>query len=177
MVAAEQRLRAVLAERPLETQIHLSLIDLLRANGRLDDADRHLRDALFEAPVRATAHRAALLHRHALVTAARGDRDGAHAMLRTAHQLDPMSLVVELALGESYFAREAWTDAALHLGALATHRDAPSHARLVAASLVSAAQAELHLRRPANAVRHYQAALRIDPTCEPARRALALKPR
>ncbi|MEJ7597029.1 MAG: hypothetical protein WKG01_03885 [Kofleriaceae bacterium] len=177
VVAAEQRLRAALAERPLETQVHLSLVDLLRANARLDDADRHLRDALFEAPVRASAHRAALLHRHALVTAARGDRDAAHAMLRTAHQHDPMNLIVELALGESYFTREAWTDAALHLGALATHRDAGRHSRQVAEGLVSAAQAELRLRRPANAIRHYQAALRIDPTCEPARRALALKSR
>lgn len=170
--AAEQRLRAVIETRPLETHAHLALVDLWRANGKLDEADRFLREMIERAPGEAIAHRAALLHRHALVTVVRGDREQAHAMLREAHELAPMSLPITLALGESYFAREAWGEASRHLGPIASHPDVASHPRAAARGLVIAALAEIRLQRPNQATAHYQAALRIDPSCEPARQAL-----
>ena len=170
--AAEQRLHALIVVRPLETHAHLALVDLWRTNGRLDDADRFLCDAIAGAPADASMHRAALLHRHALVTVVRGDREQAHAMLREAHELEPMSLPITLALGESYFAREAWGEASRHLGPLAGHPDVASHPRAAARGLVIAALAEIRLERPNQATALYQAALRIDPSCEAARQAL-----
>jgi tetratricopeptide (TPR) repeat protein len=172
IAGAEHRLRALLVARPLETAVHVSLVDLLRANNRLADADRHLRETLEHAPAEASGHRAALLHRHALVTSARGDGEQAHAMLREAHELAPMSLPITIALGESYFAREAWGEASRHLGPIANHPDVANHSRAAARGLVTAAVAETRLRRPNQATSHYQAALRIDPGCEAARRAL-----
>ena len=58
---------------------------------------------------------------------------------------------ITLALGESCFARKLWREAAIHLGSLAEHPDAPAHAAAVAAGLVSAAKAEIRALRPANA--------------------------
>src|SRR5262249_22280133 len=73
----------------------------------------------------------------------------------------------------SCFSRKLWREAALHLGALGDHPDAPRHAREVAAALVHAAQAEIRALRPANAAKHYDAAVRLDPQCAPASHALA----
>jgi len=170
---AETRLRMVIEARPFETAIHVSLVDLLRANGRLDEADEHLDHALEMAPEEMMGHRAALLQRYALVMTAKGDSETAHDMLFEAHGLDPDRLTLVLALGESYFARDEWDDATRLLAPLAQHPDAPNHPRAVARGLVTAALAEIRLRRPTNATQLYHAALRIDPRCDAARKALA----
>src|SRR5690606_19549986 len=77
-------------------------------------------------------------------------------------------LPITLALGESCFQRKLWREAAIHLGSLATHPDAARHAPQVALGLVRAGQAEIRALKPANAAKHYEAAVQIDPRCAPA---------
>ena len=171
--AAEQRLRAILATRPANVEANLALAELLERAGKLDAAAEQLRDALGAAPESTPSERLApLVHRFAQVMAALGDDDEAHQLLHEAHRLDRRSLPIQLALGESCFARKIWRQAALHLGALADHADTASHATAVARGLVHAAQAEVRALRPQNATKHYEAAVRIDPSCAPAWHAL-----
>ena len=75
--------------------------------------------------------------------------------------------------GESCFSRRLWREAALHLGALADHPDAPRHASKVAAGLVHAALAEVRALRPGNAEKRYEAAIRLDRACARAWHELA----
>lgn len=174
VAAAEQRLRAVIAERPGQLEAHLALADVLARTRRLDAAAEHLRDALADAPEDTPGTRLApLVHRFALVMAALGDADESHQLLHEAHRLDRMSLPITLALGESCFTRRLWRQAALHLGSLADHPDAARHPALVANGLVRAAQAEGRALRPANAQAHYDRAIEIDPGCAAAWHALA----
>jgi tetratricopeptide (TPR) repeat protein len=171
---AERRLRAILETRPLDLPANLALVDLLEKGGRLQVAADHLHATLADAgdntpPVRL----APLVHRYALVTAALGDDDGAHQLLHEAHHLDRRALLITLALGESCFRRKLWRETTIHLGALADHPDAAAHSAEVAQGLVLAGRAEVRALRPANAGKHYEAAVRIDPSCAPAWRALA----
>ena len=172
--AAERRLRGILTSQRAHVQANLALADLLASTGRNDAAAEHLRDTLAEAPETTPEDRIALLvHRFALVMAALGDDDESHTLLHEAHRLDRTSLPITLALGESCFARKLWRQASLHLGALADHPDAARHAPAVAIGLVHAAQAEIRALRPANAAKHYETAVKIDPRCGPAWHALA----
>ena len=167
---AERRLRALLEREPHHTAGNLALVDLLVAS----DAAAWLHRTLASAPrSMPTEQLAPLCHRYAEIVGELGDADESHRLLGEAHGLDRKSLPITLALGESCFARRLWRQAALHLGALAEHPDAPRHASEVALGLVHAAQAELRALRPANAPRHYEAAVRIDPACGPAWHALA----
>jgi tetratricopeptide (TPR) repeat protein len=171
---AERKLRAILGTRPLHAPAVLALADVLQAGGRLDDAAHHLRDTLAAAPDDLAPERLApIVFRYARVIAASGEADEAHQLLHEAHHLDRKDLRITLALGESCFARRLWREASLHLGRLAEHPDAPRHAKKVAAGLVHAAQAEVRALRPANAAKHYEAAVRIDPDCAKAWQALA----
>ena len=61
----------------------------------------------------------------------------------------------------------------MHLGGLAEHPDAQAFATAVAAGLVHAGQAEVRALRPANAPRHYEAAVVLDPLCARAWHELA----
>lgn len=169
---AERRLRAILASRPHHLEANHALVALLTRDGRLDAASEHLQNTLAEASV-AGDRLAPLVHRYAQVRAELGDDDEAHQLLHEAHHLDRKSLPITLALGESCFARRLWREAALHLGSLATHPDAPRHAVAVAAGLVHAAQAEVRALRPANASKHYETAVQLDPQCARAWHALA----
>jgi len=94
-----------------------------------------------------------------------GDADEAHKLLHEAHHLSRRDLQITLALGESCFARKLWREAAIHLGSLADHPDAPANAKAVAVGLARAGQAEVRALKPANAAKHYEAAVRIDPGC------------
>ena len=170
--SAEQRLRAILASRPHHLEANQALVELFTRNGRLDAASEHLQNTLAEADV-AGDRMAPLVHRYAQVRAELGDDDEAHQLLHEAHHLDRKSLPITLALGESCFARRLWREAALHLGSLATHPDAGRHAVAVAAGLVHAAQAEVRALRPANASKHYETAVTLDPKCTRAWHALA----
>ena len=159
---AERRLRGILATRPHDVRAALALADLLVRS----DAAVLLRGMVAEA----REPDARLVHRYAGLV---DDPDEAHHLLHEAHRLDRKSLPITLALGESCFARKLWREAALHLGSLADHAETQRHASGVAAGLVHAAIAETRALRPANATRHYEAAVRIDPTCARAWHALA----
>ena len=171
---AERQLREVLAAQPHHLETNLALVDILVASERLDAAAEHLRATLAAMPDDASpAATSRLVHRFAQVMAALGDADESHQLLYEAHRLDRGSLAVTLALGESCFARRLWRQAALHLGAAATHPDAVRNAAAVAAALVRAGQAETRALRGANASKHYESAVRLDPGCPAAWHALA----
>ncbi|HUJ61584.1 MAG TPA: hypothetical protein VLX92_23930, partial [Kofleriaceae bacterium] len=169
VASAERRLRAILEAHPLHEDANLALADLLAPA----DAAEHLRQTLEDAPDDAPPERLArLVHRYARAAAAAGDAEQAHQLLHEAHRLARRELAITLALGESCFQRKLWREAAIHLGALAEHPDAPAHAAAVARGLVHAGQAEVRALRPQNATRHYDAAVRLDPLCGPAWHAL-----
>ncbi len=169
--ASERRLRTIVGSRPYSPDAALALADLLAARDRADEAAEILREALAAAPDHAPPERLARLVKRCGELVA--DRDEAHTLLHEAHRLDRRSLDITLALGESCFQRKLWREAALHLGSLAEHADAAKHAPEVAAGLVRAGQAELRALRPANAPRHYEAAVRLDPRCARAWHELA----
>ena len=157
--SAEERLRDLLEARPLELTANLALVELLERAGRGDEAADHLHATLADAPEsEPRARLAPLVHCYALVTARLGDDDAAHQLLHEAHHMDRRALPITLALGESCFKRKLWREAAIHLGSLAEHPDAPAHAAAVANGLVLAAKAEVRALRPANAPKHYEAA-------------------
>lgn len=173
LAGAERRLRVTLASQPHSLDANLALAELLASHGQLEAAAAHLQSALSSMPDDVDgAKLAPLVHRYATVTAALGDADQAHQLLHEAHRLDRDAVLVTLALGESCFARRLWRQAALHLGALADHPEAARHARAVAVGLVHAGQAEVRGLRPANAPKHYRAAVQLDPACAAAWHAL-----
>ncbi len=167
---AEKRLRQILATRPHDVAANLALADVLddeAAAAHLEEVVGELTDDV------APEVRARLVYRLARAVAATRRLDEAHQLLHEAHRLARRDLAITLALGESCFARKLWREAAIHLGALADHPDAAANASRVASGLVKAAQAEVRALRPANAEKHYQAAVRLDPACGKAWHALA----
>ena len=163
----------MLASHPLHVPAVIALAELLGAAGRHAEAVEHLQSTLGAAPDPTPPSLAQLVHRYALAVAALGEPDEAHQLLHDAHALDRRDPLITLALGESCFSRRLWREAALHLGSLAEHPDAPRHARAVAAGLVHAALAEIRALRPANAEKRYEAAARLDPGCARAWHELA----
>lgn len=171
---AERALRRILDERPMHLAANLALADLLSATGRAHAAAHHLRGTLASAPEDTAPELIAkLVHRTAKITATLGDLDEAHQLLHEAHHLSRRDLSITLALGESCFSRKLWREAAIHLGSLAEHPDAPASARAVALGLWRAGQAEVRALKPANAAKHYEAAVKLDVKCGPAWHALA----
>ncbi|MCX5745569.1 MAG: hypothetical protein NT062_24090, partial [Proteobacteria bacterium] len=172
--AAETRLQAIIDADATNLDASLALAEIYQRSGRLGTARDHLAATLAAAADDAPpAQLAQLVYRHALVVRELGDDDYAHQLLHEAHHLARRDLVITLALGESCFARKLWREAALHLGSLAEHPEAARHAAAVAIGLVHAAHAEVRGLRPANAPKHFDAAIRIDPTCTLALHALA----
>jgi tetratricopeptide (TPR) repeat protein len=172
--AAERRLRSTLASRPHDVHANVALADVLVARNDLEGARELLHQALATAPdALPKPQLAPLAHKYALVISANGDDEEAHRMLHEAHLLDRHSLPITLALGASCFARKLWRQAIVHLAPLADHPDAPRHAARVAEALVLAGQAEARALRPANAIKHYEAAIRLDPDSPAAWHALA----
>lgn len=146
----------------------LTEVAKLEEAGQLDAAAEQLRAAIADAK----GQHAPLVFRLAQIRHQLDDDEDAHVLLHEAYRLDRKALPIQLALGESYFRRKIWRQAALHLGTLADHPDASRHAVAVARGLVHAAQAEVRALRPQNATKHYEAAARLDPTCAPAWHAL-----
>ncbi|HEY5951765.1 MAG TPA: tetratricopeptide repeat protein [Kofleriaceae bacterium] len=174
VTAAERRLREMLAVRPHDVEANLALAELLVAANDLDAAREHLHDTLANAPDTIPKPRLApLAHKYALVVDASGDREEAHRLLHEAHLLDRHSLLITLDLGQSCIARKLWRQAILYLAPLAEHPDAGRHAVRVAEGLVQAGQAEVRALRPASAMKHYEAAIGVDPKCPSAWHALA----
>ncbi|MFT3694961.1 MAG: tetratricopeptide repeat protein [Kofleriaceae bacterium] len=169
--AGERRLRTILGSRPYSPNAATALADLLAAQQRNDEAADILRETLSAAPDHASPEQLAVLVKR--IGELTSDRDEAHQMLHEAHRLDRRSLAITLALGESCFQRRLWREAALHLGSLAEHPDAAANGPAVAAALVHAGLAEVRALRPANATRHYEAAVKLDPLCARAWHELA----
>lgn len=168
--SAEKRLRQILVARPYDVAANLALADVLDA----DAAAAHLEEVVGELPDEVAPEiRARLVYRLARAVAATGRADEAHQLLHEAHRLARRDLAITLALGESCFARKLWREAAIHLGSLVEHPDAAANGSAVAAGLVKAAQAEIRALRPANAEKHYLAAVRLDPQCTRAWHSLA----
>ncbi|HEU0033941.1 MAG TPA: tetratricopeptide repeat protein [Kofleriaceae bacterium] len=162
---AQHRLRELLAARPYDVEANLALARLLAMRDR-DAARAHLQSTLAAADADlAKSGLAPLALEYALLVDATGDHDEAHRLLQEAHLLDRSSLRITLALGQSCIRRKLWRQAILHLAPLAEHPEAPRHAARVAEGLVQAGQAEVRALRPANARKHYEAALRLDPAC------------
>ena len=172
--SAERRLRAVLEVRPFDVDANIALADLLIATNNLTAAREHLQQLLASAPDDALPKRrlAPLAHKCAMIVAATGDTEEAHRLLHEAHLLDRHSLPITLDLGQSCVERKLWRQAILYLAPLAEHPDAPRHAARVAQALVHAGHAEIRALRPANAIKHFEAAVRLDPKCPPAWHAL-----
>lgn len=169
--AGERRLRTILGSRPYSPAAALALANLLSTQDRAGEAVGVLRDTLDAAPDHAAPEQLAqVLKRCGELTE---DRDEAHQLLHEAHRLDRRALDITLALGESCYARKLWREAALHLGSLAEHAEVAQYAGAVAAGLVRAGIAEVRALRPANAPRHYEAAVKLDPSCARAWHALA----
>jgi tetratricopeptide (TPR) repeat protein len=172
--SSERRLRQILESQPHHIGANLALADILVASRRQEAAAEHLRETLSDSPEdMEPADVARLVLRLAHVMEELGDSEEAHTLLHDAHRLDRRSLPITLALGESCFSRKLWRQAALHLSAAADHPDAPRYPRQVAVGLVHAAQAETRALRPGNAMKHFEAAVRLDPQCGPAWHALA----
>jgi tetratricopeptide (TPR) repeat protein len=170
---AIDRLKSLLARRALDIPANLAFADTLERAQRGDEAAEHLRMTLAAAPEDTPPQRLApLVFRLARTMQTQGDDDEAHRLLHEAHRLDRRALAITLALGESCFRRRLWREAAIHLGSLAEHPDAPARAAEVARGLIQAARAEVRALRPGNAPKHYEAAVRIDPGCAPAWHAL-----
>jgi len=171
---AERRLRGILVMRPLHVAANLALVDLMASTNRLAEAGEHLRSTLASAPEDTEPRLLAkLVLRYARVMTELGEPDEAHQLLHEAHHMDRRDLQITLALGESCFSRKLWREAAIHLGSLAEHPDAPRFASAVAAGLYRAGQAEVRALKPQNAIKHYEAATRVDIECAPAWHALA----
>ena len=166
---AEHRLRTLLGSQPYSVGAALALADLVQPAA----AVAVLRDALASAPDDAVPEDLAKLVFRVAQLLPEADRDEAHQLLHEAHRLDRRALPITLALGESCFQRKLWREAAIHLGGLAEHPDAALHATAVGAGLVHAATAETRALRPANAPRHFEAAVAIDPRCAKAWHGLA----
>ena len=171
---AERKLRGILVMRPLHVAANLALVDLMTTTDRLAEAAEHLRTTLASAPEDTEPRLLAkLVLRYARVMNELGERDEAHQLLHEAHHMDRRDLQITLALGESCFSRKLWREAAIHLGSLAEHPDARRHASAVAAGLFKAGQAEVRALKPQNAIKHWEAATRVDIECAPAWHSLA----
>lgn len=167
---AERRLRNILVSRPFDVAANLALADALD----VEAAAEHLEEVVGELPDDLPPEQAGkLVHRLGRAVAMRGDADQGHQLLHEAHRLSRRDLVITLDLGESCFQRKLWREAAIHLGSLAEHPDAAAHAAAVASALVKAGHAEIRALRPANAEKHYLAAVKIDVRCAKAWHALA----
>ncbi len=171
--AAERRLEEALEIRPTHLPAILGLADLLESGERWQGLEIFLTDVLPSLEELDSATRAELLRRLAVSYEGLERRDDAYQTLIRADRLHRGSLLIKLSLGENRYKAKRWREAALHLAALAEHKDATSHPSEVAAGLYHAALAEIRSLRPDKAEPLYRAALQLKNNYPPALRALA----
>ncbi len=92
-----------------------------------------------------------------------GEDEGVYKFLREIDRKNPNQLLLKLALGENRFRARRWREVAKLLSALPDHPDALEYPDEVARACCLAAQAEIHLRRPAKAYPLYETALQFVP--------------
>ena len=173
-LVAERRMLEALAADPGCTPAVIALADLYADASRWDDLELFLRGALSDGVPGAPPIITAELHRRLAACYERlGRDDDAYETLLTADRLHRGHIGVKLALGENRYKAKRWREAALHLGALATHDEAPRHAAEVAVGLYHAALAEIRSLRPEKAPALYARALELRPSFGPALSAMA----
>ncbi len=171
---AERRLTEALAADPGHIPAIIALVDLHGDAGSWTEVEAFLRAVLADGVPGAPTTIAAELHRRLAEAHARlGQDEQAYEALLTADRLHRGHVLIKLALGENRFAARRWREAALHLGALASHEDASRYPGEVAQGLFHAAQAELKSLRPDRAPALYARALELQPNYAPALAALA----
>jgi tetratricopeptide (TPR) repeat protein len=170
---AETRLKEALEQVPDHLPALFGLADLLANAERWLSLDELLTNASPLLENQEPAPRAEVLRRLALAYEGQDRGDDAYQTLISADRLHRNSLLIKLALGENRYTARRWREAALHLSALAEHKDAKSHPSEVAAGLYHAALAEIRALRPDKAEPLYKAALELKSNFAPALQALA----
>lgn len=173
-LVAERRLLEALAADAGCAPAVIALADLYADAARWDDLESFLRGALVDGIPGADPVITAELHRRLAACYERlGRDDDAYETLLTADRLHRGHVLIKLALGENRYKAKRWREAALHLGALASHDEAPRHAAEVAVGLYHAALAEIRSLRPEKAPPLYARALELRPSYGPALSAMA----
>ncbi len=170
---AETRLKDALQHVPDHIPAVLGLADLLADAERWADLENHLQSVIPLMESHEPAPHAEILRRLALAYEGLDRGDDAYQTLVAADRLNRGSLLIKLALGENRFTARRWREAALHLSALADHKDASTQPTEVAAGLYHAALAEIRALRPDKAEALYEAALNLKNNFAPALQALA----
>lgn len=172
-VGAERRLAEALNVAPMHIPAIIAMADLMAETERFEDLAAFVDDVLPTLEEADTHVRAELHRRLAIAYDALGRVQDAYQTLLAADKLHRGDLMIKLALGENRYRARRWREAALHLGALATHEDAPLHPAEVAEGLYHAALAEIRSLRPEKATGLYERALELKPNYAPALHALA----
>jgi len=176
-MVAERRLTEALIASPGHVPAIVALADLYGDSDRWEDLAVWLKETIEdpEAGLGGTpAAVAAELHRRLAAAYEKLGRDeDAYQTLLAADRLHRGHLLVKLALGENRYKARRWREAALHLGALASHEDAPNSPAEVAQGLYHAALAEIRSLRPEKAPTLYARALELKPNFAPALQAMA----
>lgn len=171
---AERRLTEAIAADPGHAPAIIALADLYGDGERWAEIEALLRDVLAHGVPGATAAVTAELHRRLAFALERlGQDDAAHEVLLAADRLHRGHILVKLALGENRYRARRWREAALHLGALASHDEAGRYPTDVAQGLYHAGLAEVRSLRPDKAEALYARALELRPSYAPALQALA----
>ncbi|HEU5059858.1 MAG TPA: hypothetical protein VFU21_25180, partial [Kofleriaceae bacterium] len=171
--AAEKRLDEALAAVPDHLPAILARADLLAERKGWDNLIDFIEQVMPTLADKPPETRAELLRRKAAAFEALEAAEEAYQTLIEADKLHRNNLLVKLALGENRYRGRRWREAALHLGALATHPQAEMHPAEVAEGLYHAALAEIRSLRPEKASALYERAIELKPNYAPALHALA----
>lgn len=169
---AIKHLDEALALAPDHLPAVITMADIYYKEHQWDLAERRLNEALRR--IKGQPEMVSRLHhRLAEVYDKLGNLEEGYRRLLEADRATPGQILIKLSLGENRFRARKWREAAMHLGALADHADAPTYPDEVAEGLSHGAQAEAKLRRPEKAIALYEAALRLRPDHSASIRALA----
>ncbi len=171
--AASRHLDEALRAKPDHVPAVIALADLYLSAGNFAELEAFLREALPVLSATPAALRAELERRLAEACEKLGRDDEAYQLLLEADKLHRNDLLIKLALGENRYRARRWREAALHLGSLGDHPEAPTRAAEVADGLYHAALAEIRSLRPERAQAHYEKALVLKPEHTQSLHALA----
>lgn len=172
-VAAERHLSDALRADPGHLPAIVARADLFAEAERWEPLLQFLDKTIPSLKDADDATLAELYRRKALALERLSRDDDAYQVLMEADRLHRGNLLVKLALGENRYRSRRWREAALHLGGLAMHVDAPKHPAEVAEGLYHAALAEIRALRPEKAKVLYERALDLKPNYAPALHAMA----
>ena len=171
--AAEKRLDEALVTVPDHLPAILARADLLAERQAWDNLIDFIEQVMPALEGKPPETRAELLRRKAIAFESLEAAEEAYQTLNQADKLHRNNLLVKLALGENRYRARRWREAALHLGALASHPQAEMQPAEVAEGLYHAALAEIRSLRPEKAAALYERAIELKPNYAPALHALA----